>query len=114
VRKLYMVRRNSEAVDLAVEVHVLSSAAERKWELVEEMPGRAVFVGSGVSAAVPLELYPAAGLRESCVYFARREVEMLAPHAICEYSMMDEEMRTVPIAGGHSADVEPVWITPFV
>lgn len=114
VRKLYMVRRNSEAVELAVEVHVLSSAAERKWELVEEMPGRAVFVGSVVSAAVPLELYPAAGLRESCVYFARREVEMLAPHAICEYSMMDEEMRTVPIAGGHSADVEPVWITPFV
>ena len=114
VRKLYMVRRNSEAVDLEVEVHVLSSATERKWELVEEMPGRAVFAGSVVSAAVPLELYPAAGLRESCVYFARREVEMLAPHAICEYSMMDDEMRTVPIAGGHSADVEPVWITPFV
>ena len=33
VRKLYMVRRNSEAVDLEVEVHVLSSSAERKREL---------------------------------------------------------------------------------
>jgi hypothetical protein len=38
VRKLYMVRWNSKAVDLEVEVHVLSAAAERKWELVEEMP----------------------------------------------------------------------------
>ena len=54
------------------------------------------------------------GLRESCVYLARQEVEMLAPHAICEYSLPDQEMRGVPIAGGHCADVEPVWITPVV
>ncbi|OEL23903.1 hypothetical protein BAE44_0015078 [Dichanthelium oligosanthes] len=114
VRKLYMVRRNSEAVDLQVEVQVLLSAGERKWGLMVETAGRAVFVGSVASAVVAVGLYPAAGLRESCVYFARREVEMLAPHAICEYSLADEEMRGVPIAGGHSADVEPVWITPFI
>ncbi|KAJ1292638.1 hypothetical protein BS78_01G005300 [Paspalum vaginatum] len=114
VRKLYTVRRNSEAVDLEVEVHALSSAGQRKWELRAEMPGRAVFVGSVVSAVVPVGLYPAAGLRESCVYLARRQVELLAPHAICEYSLVEEEMRGVPIAGGHSTDVEPVWITPFV
>lgn len=115
VRKLYMVRRNSEAVDLQVEVHVLSSAGQRKWDLMVEMPGRAVFVGSVVSAVVPVGLYPAAGLRESCVYLARRQVELLAPHAITQYSLVDDdEMTGVPIAGGHSTDVEPVWILPFV
>ncbi|XP_004980993.1 uncharacterized protein LOC101765120 [Setaria italica] len=113
VRKLYRVWGNG-AVDAQVEVQVLLSAGERKWGLMDETPGRAVFVGSVASAVVAVELYPAAGLRESCVYLAQREVEMLAPHAICEYSMEEEEMRGVPIAGGHSADVEPVWIIPFV
>ena len=36
---------------------------------------------------------------------------MLASYAICEHSMMDEEMMAVPIAGCHSADMEPMWIT---
>ncbi|PAN43949.1 hypothetical protein GQ55_9G005100 [Panicum hallii var. hallii] len=114
VRKLYMVWLHRDAVDVQVEVLVLQSAGERKWGVMEETPGRAVFVGSVASAVVAVGLYPAAGLRESCVYLARREVEMLAPHAICEYSLADEEMRGVPIAGGHSVDVEPVWITPVV
>jgi hypothetical protein len=118
VRKLYTVAMawnlDMEAVDAQVEVRVLLSEGERRWGLMEEAPGRAVFVGSVASAVVAVDLYPAAGLRESCVYLARREVEMLAPHAICEYSMEEEEMRGVPVDGGHSTDVEPVWITPVV
>jgi len=114
VRKLYMVWVNSGAVDAQVEVLALLSAGERRWGAMEETPGRAVFVGSVASAVVGVGLDPPAGLRESCVYLARREVEMLAPHAICEYSLPDQEMRGVPIAGGHCADVEPVWITPVV
>jgi len=109
-----MMWRHSDVVDVQVEVLALRSAREREWEAMEETPGRVVFVGSVASAVVGVGLDPPAGLRESCVYLARREVEMLAPHAICEYSLPDQEMRGVPIAGGHCADVEPVWITPVV
>ena len=114
VRKLYMMWRHSDVVDVQVEVLALRSEGEREWEAMEETPGRAVFVGSVASAVVAVGLYPAAGLRESCVYLAGLEVELLALHAICEYSLADQEMRSVPIAGGHSIDVEPVWITPVV
>ncbi|KAL6909588.1 hypothetical protein ACP4OV_001869 [Aristida adscensionis] len=111
VRKLYNVWANA----VQVEVHLLVSPEQLKWGVVETMPGRALVVGKVVSDMVLVELYEgAAALRESCVYFARREVEMLAPHAICEYSLLDGKTASVPIAGGHSADVEPVWITPFV
>uniref|UniRef100_A0A0A9ERT4 KIB1-4 beta-propeller domain-containing protein n=1 Tax=Arundo donax TaxID=35708 RepID=A0A0A9ERT4_ARUDO len=114
VRKLYKVGRNGGDVDWEVEVRLLASPEQRRWDLLVETPGQALFVGSVVSAVVPVALYAAAGLRESCVYFARRDVERLAPHAICEYSLLDEEMRGVPVAGGHAVDVEPVWITPFI
>lgn len=120
VRKLYMSSsvRHGE-VDLDVEVRVLVSPEKRRWDLLAETPGQALFVGSVVSAAVPVALYSPGGhdghgLRESCVYFARREVEMMAPHAICEYSLMDEQMKGVPVAGGHDVHVEPVWITPVL
>jgi hypothetical protein len=100
VRKLYTVAMawniDIEAVDAQVDVQVLLSKGECKWGLMEDAPGRAVFVGSVASAVVTVHLYPTAGLRESCVYLARLEVEMLAPHTICEYSMEEEEMRAYP------------------
>ncbi|KAL6638295.1 hypothetical protein ACP70R_025867 [Stipagrostis hirtigluma subsp. patula] len=111
-RKLYSTWHDAVYVD--VEIHLLVSPEQRKWEMVEETPGRALFVGSVASAVVPVALYAAPGLRESSVYFARREVEMLLPHAVVEHSLVDDETKCVPIAGGHCADVEPVWITPFV
>ncbi|XP_062213067.1 uncharacterized protein LOC133913817 [Phragmites australis] len=116
VRKLYKVSRHGDEVDWEVEVRQLASPERRRWDLLVETPGQALFVGSVVSTVVPVALYAAAasGLRESCVYFARRDVEMLAPHAICEYSLLEEEMRGVPVAGGHAVDVEPVWISPFI
>ncbi|KAK3148717.1 hypothetical protein QOZ80_3AG0207740 [Eleusine coracana subsp. coracana] len=118
VRKLY---RSLREVDLDVEVRLLVSPPEkRRWDLLAETPGMALFVGAVVSAAVPVALYNASAsgtgfqIRDSCVYFARREVEMMTPHAICEYSLLDEQIKGVPVAGGHDVHVDPVWITPVV
>lgn len=112
--ELMVVRKLYSSMVSDVEVRLLVSPDERRWDLLGETPG-ALFVGSIVSAAVPVALYEdESGLRDTCVYFARREVEMLAPHAICEYSLLDRQMKGVPVAGGHNVDVDPVWITPFL
>jgi hypothetical protein len=112
--ELLLVRRRYRSGAAGeVEVRMLASPEKRRWDLLAEMPGQALFVGAVVSAAVPVSLY-SSGLRDSCVYFARGEVEMVAPHAICEYSLLDEQMKDVPVAGGHAVHVEPVWITPSV
>lgn len=105
VRKLYNVRRDS--VEVEVEV-CRFRPEEREWEAVKELPGRALFVGSVASVEA------AGGVRENCVYFARRDVEMMVPHAIGVYSLGDGETTAVAIAGGHSVDVEPVWISASV
>lgn len=114
VRKLY-VSLASGVVEWDVKVRLLASPEMRSWDPVPELPGLALFVGSVVSVAVPVEPYgDASGMRESCVYFARREAERVLPHAIFEYSLEDDDIKVVAIPGGHNADVEPVWITPFV
>ncbi|XP_047056506.1 uncharacterized protein LOC124662749 [Lolium rigidum] len=110
VRKLYSVDGDWAEVD--VEVHRFRPE-ECNWEEVEELPGRAVFVGAVASVAV-LVTAALPGVRENCVYFARREVDMIVPQAIGVYSLEDFETSVVAIAGGHSADVEPVWIIPSV
>ncbi|CAO2189256.1 unnamed protein product [Urochloa humidicola] len=97
-----------------MQIQILASAGLRKWDNVNKTAGKALFVGSVVSVVVPVALYPASGLRESCIYCARQEVEMQAPHAIFEYSLLDHKVTGVSVAGGHCADGEPVWITPFV
>ncbi|KAM0852936.1 hypothetical protein ACQ4PT_051427 [Festuca glaucescens] len=110
VRKLYGV--DGDWVEVDVEVHRFRPE-ECKWEEVEELPGRAVFVGAVASVSV-LATAALPGVRENCVYFARREVDMIVPQAIGVYSLGDFETSVVAIAGGHSADVEPVWIIPSV
>jgi hypothetical protein len=110
VRKLYSVDGDWAEVD--VEVHRFRPE-ECNWEEVEELPGRAVFVGAVASVSV-LVTAALPGVQENCVYFARREVEMIVPQAIGVYSLEDFETSVVAIAGGHSADVEPVWIIPSV
>ncbi|KAF7024790.1 hypothetical protein CFC21_037081 [Triticum aestivum] len=107
VKKLYSVVRDS--ADVEVEVSRFRPEG-CKWESVTELPGRAVFLGSVASAAAPAT----AGVRENCVYFARRDVELMVPHAIGVYSLGDRETAVVAIAGGHSVEVEPVWILPSV
>ncbi|GJM97293.1 hypothetical protein PR202_ga14211 [Eleusine coracana subsp. coracana] len=116
---LMLVRKRYESVDdeqveWDVEVKVLASPEKRSWERVTEIPSHALFVGSVVSEAVPVAAYATSRIREGCVYFARREVEAVVPSAICEYSIEEDDMRYIPVAGGHNADVEPVWITPFM
>jgi hypothetical protein len=97
-----------------VEVHRFRPEdQECKWEEVEELPGRAVFVGAVASVSV-LVTAALPGVRENCVYFARREVDMMVPHAVGVYSLGDRETAVVAIAGGHSVEVEPVWIIPSV
>lgn len=109
VKKLYSVVRDS--ADVQVEV-CRFRPEECKWETVTELPGRAVFLGSVASVVVAA---PATvGIRENCVYFARRDVELMVPHAIGVYSLGDRETAVVAIAGGHSVEVEPVWILPSV
>jgi hypothetical protein len=100
-------------MDVEVEVHRFLPE-ECKWEEVTELPaGRAVFVGAAASVVV-LVMAALPGVRENCVYFARRDVDMLVPHAIGVYSMGDRETAVVAITGGHSVEVEPVWIIPSV
>lgn len=108
VKKLYSTVRDS--VDVEVEV-CRFLPEENKWEEVTELPGRAVFVGSVASVAVAAA---PPQIRENCVYFARRNVELMVPHAIGVYSLADRETAVVAIAGGHSVEVEPVWIIPSV
>ncbi|CAM0883757.1 unnamed protein product [Alopecurus aequalis] len=110
VRKLYMVMGDS--VEIEVEV-CRFRPEERKWEEVKELPGRALFVGRVASVAV-LATAALPGVRENCVYFARGNVDMMVPHAIGVYSLGDRETAVVAIAGGHSVEVEPVWIIPSV
>jgi hypothetical protein len=110
VRKVYSMMGFSGEVE--VEVHRFRPE-ERKWEEVMELPGRAVFVGAVASVAV-LATAALPGVQENCVYFARRDVDMIVPHAIGVYSMGDGETAVVAIAGGHSVEVEPVWIIPSV
>uniref|UniRef100_A0A0D9W1K3 F-box domain-containing protein n=1 Tax=Leersia perrieri TaxID=77586 RepID=A0A0D9W1K3_9ORYZ len=109
VRREYSVRR--DAVDMEVEV-VRYAAAEKKWETVEELAGQALFVGSVASMAAPAT--EGSGIRENCVYVARREVEMLVPHAIGVYSLADGDATGLAISGGHSVAAEPVWINPSI
>ncbi|KAM0852937.1 hypothetical protein ACQ4PT_051428 [Festuca glaucescens] len=110
VRKLYRV--DGDSVEVEVEIRRFRPD-ERKWEEVRELPGRALFVGAVASVAV-LVTAALPGVRENCVYFARREVDMMVPHAIGVYSLGDRETAVVAIAGGHSVEVEPVWIMPSV
>ncbi|KAF0917924.1 hypothetical protein E2562_021640 [Oryza meyeriana var. granulata] len=107
VRREYRVRR--DAVDVEVEVFRFA-AEERKWEAVEELPGQALFVGSVASVAA--RATAGSGIRENCVYMARREVELVVPHAISVYSLADGEAAGRAISGGHSFAAEPVWINP--
>lgn len=111
VRKLYSVMGDSVEVEMEVRRF---RPEERKWEDVTELPGRAVFVGAVASVAVLAAAAALPGVRENCVYFARRDVDMIVPHAIGVYSMGDRETAVVAIEGGHSVDVEPVWIIPSV
>ncbi|CAL4949714.1 unnamed protein product [Urochloa decumbens] len=97
-----------------VQVQILASAGLRKWDNVNKTAGKALFVGSVVLVVVLVALYAVSGLRESCIYCAWREVEMEAPHAIFEYSLLDHKVTGVSIAAGHCANVKPVWITLFV
>jgi hypothetical protein len=106
VRRVYNVKRDSVTVQRFRQ-------EERKWEEVRELPGRALFVGTVASVAV-LATAALPGVRENCVYFARRDVDMTLPHAIGVYSLGDRETAMVAVAGGHSVDVEPVWIIPSV
>lgn len=104
----YSVRR--DAVEVEVEVSRFA-AEERKWEAVEELAaGEALFVGSVVSVAA--RATEGSGIRGNCVYMARREVELIAPHAIGVYSLADGEADGLAISGGHSLAAEPVWIAP--
>uniref|UniRef100_J3LUX6 F-box domain-containing protein n=1 Tax=Oryza brachyantha TaxID=4533 RepID=J3LUX6_ORYBR len=107
VRREYVVRQ--DAVEVEVEVFRFA-AEERKWEAVEELGGQALFVGSVASLGTAGG--SETGIRENCVYMARREVEMMVPHAIGVYSLAEEEVAALAISGGHSATVEPVWINP--
>jgi hypothetical protein len=110
VRRLYRVDGDSAEVEVAIRRF---RPEERKWEEVKELPGRALFVGAVASVAV-LATAALPGVRENCVYFARREVDMMVPHAVGVYSLGDRETAVVAIAGGHSVEVEPVWIIPSV
>lgn len=108
VQREYSVRR--DAVEVEVEVSRFA-AEERKWEAVEELAaGEALFVGSVVSVAA--RATEGSGIRGNCVYMARREVELIAPHAIGVYSLADGEADGLAISGGHSLAAEPVWIAP--
>ena len=113
---MYLVECDGElllvARVLGATVEVLRFLPEqREWEVVTELPGnRALFVGTVASAAVPA----GPGALQNCVYFAQRYVGSMAPHAIAVHSLGGGGQDTWPvaIAGGHSVDVEPVWITP--
>uniref|UniRef100_A0ACD5WH81 Uncharacterized protein n=1 Tax=Avena sativa TaxID=4498 RepID=A0ACD5WH81_AVESA len=111
VRKMYMVMRDS--VEVEVEVRRFRPE-ESKWEEVSELPGRAVFVGAVASVVVVLATAALPGVRENCVYFTRRDVDLIVPHAIGVYSLGDRDTAVVAIEGGHSVEVEPVWIIPSV
>ena len=117
-RQVYLVESEGELLlvkkltGASVKVEVCRFRPEEgKWEEVTELPGRAVFVGTVASVAV-LVTAALPGVRENCVYFAQGNVDMIVPHAIGVYSLEDRETAVVAIAGGHSVEVEPVWIIP--
>ncbi|KAM0826488.1 hypothetical protein ACQ4PT_068836 [Festuca glaucescens] len=74
----YRLRLADELGGIEVEVSWFRPE-ERKWEEVTELPGRVVFLGTvAVLARVAL-----LEVRENCIYFARRDVDMIVPKAIC-------------------------------
>jgi hypothetical protein len=118
-RRTYLVESEGELLLVRRRFGVLAVEAqrfrpeERKWEEVTELPGRALFVGAVASVSV-LVAAALPGVRENCVYFARRDVDMVVTHPISVCSMVDRETAMLAIAGGHSVEVEPVWIIPSV
>ena len=78
-----------------------------KWFDVSGFPGRALFVGAVASHLVDTT-NAVPGIQENCLYFTRRH------GGIAVFSMEEQQTSTLAIAGGHSVDVEPVWILPFI